>query len=74
MSIFYPFILLSHACGYFGEGDIVDELGWVKVEGMGKLNRNMYVIQAVGHSMEPIIQDKDLCIFRANLQVVGRGK
>lgn len=71
---FLPLYSIKAACGYFGEGDIVDELGWVKVEGMGKLNRNMYVIQAVGHSMEPIIQDKDLCIFRANPAGSRQGK
>lgn len=71
---FLPLYSIKAACGYFGEGDIVDELGWVKVEGMGKLNRNMYVVQAVGHSMEPIIQDKDLCVFRANPAGSRQGK
>lgn len=71
---FLPLYSIKAACGYFGEGEIVDELGWVKVEGMGKLNRNMYVVQAVGHSMEPIIQDKDLCVFRANPAGSRQGK
>lgn len=63
---FLPFYSIKAACGYFGEGESVDELGWIRVEGMGKLNRNMYVVQAVGHSMEPTIYDGDLCVFRAN--------
>lgn len=62
------------ACGYFGEGDIVDELGWMKVEGLGKLNRNMFIIQAVEHSMEPIIHDGDYCVFRANPAGSRQGK
>lgn len=71
---FLPLYSIKAACGYFGEGDTVDELGWVKVENMGKLNRNMYVVQAVGHSMEPIIQDKDLCVFRTNPAGSRQGK
>lgn len=71
---FLPLYSIKAACGYFGEGEIVDELGWVKVEGMGKLNRNMYVVQAVGHSMEPVIQNKDLCVFRANPAGSRQGK
>ncbi len=71
---FLPLYSIKAACGYFGDGEIVDELGWVKVEGMGKLNRNMYVIQAVGHSMEPDIQDRDMCVFRANPAGSRQGK
>lgn len=44
---------IKAACGYFGEGEQVSELGWIQVERLGKLNRNMYVVQAAGHSMEP---------------------
>lgn len=28
---FLPLYSIKAACGYFGEGDIVDELGWIKV-------------------------------------------
>lgn len=71
---FLPLYSIRAACGYFGEGDIVDELGWMKVEGLGKLNRNMFIIQAVGHSMEPIIHDGDYCVFRANPAGSRQGK
>ncbi len=50
----------------FCDGEDVGELGWIQVEGMGKLNRNMYVVRASGHSMEPRIHDGDYCVFRAN--------
>lgn len=66
---FLPVYTLKAACGAFGEWQVVDELGWVKVDGVGKLNRSMFVIQAIGKSMEPLIMDGDYCIFRAN--VVG---
>ena len=71
---FLPFYSIKAACGYFGEGEVVDELGWVRVEGLGKLNRNMFVVQATGHSMEPVIQDGDLCVFRANPAGSRQGK
>lgn len=66
---YLPLYSLKAACGAFGEWQVVDENGWVKVEGVGKLNRNMFVVKAVGHSMESRIKDGELCIFRAN--VVG---
>lgn len=66
---FLPLYSLKAACGAFGEGQYAEETGWVKVEGLGRLNRNMFVVQARGRSMEPRIPDGSLCVFRAN--VVG---
>lgn len=71
---FLPFYSIQAACGYFGEGEMVDEKGWMKVEGIGKLNRNMFIVQAVGHSMEPLIYDGDYCVFRANPAGSRQGK
>ena len=71
---FLPVFSLKAACGYFGEGEDVSELGWIQVEGMGQLNRNMFVVQAIGHSMEPKIHDGDFCVFRANPAGSRQGK
>lgn len=71
---FLPVYSIKAACGYFGEGEDVNELGWMQVEGMGKLNRNMFVVQASGHSMEPRINDGDFCVFRANPAGSRQGK
>lgn len=71
---FLPVYSIKAACGYFGEGEEVNELGWIRVEGVGKLNRNMYVVQASGHSMEPRINDGDFCVFRANPAGSRQGK
>ena len=71
---FLPLYSIKAACGYFGDGDNVEEEGWIRVENLGKLNRNMYVVQAVGDSMEPIIQDGDYCVFRANPAGSRQGK
>ena len=71
---FLPVYSIKAACGYFGEGEDVSELGWIQVEGVGKLNRNMFVVQASGHSMEPRINDGDFCVFRANPGGSRQGK
>lgn len=71
---FLPVYSIKAACGYFGEGDIVRELGWIQAEGIGKLNRNMFVVQASGHSMEPRIKDGDFCVFRTNPAGSRQGK
>ena len=71
---FLPVYSLKAACGYFGEGEEVEESGWVQVEGMGRLNRNMFVVKASGNSMEPRIHDGDLCVFRANPAGSREGK
>ena len=71
---FLPFYSVKAACGYFGDGEDVEESGWVLVEGMGKLNRNMFVVKASGNSMEPRIHDGDLCVFRANPAGSREGK
>ena len=71
---FLPVYSIKAACGYFGEGDDVSELGWIQAEGVGKLNRNMFVVQASGNSMEPRISDGDFCVFRANPAGSRQGK
>lgn len=71
---YLPVYSLKAACGYFGEGEEVNELGWIRAEGVGKLNRNMFVVQATGHSMETKINDGDYCVFRANPAGSRHGK
>lgn len=66
---YLPLYTLRAACSKFSEWQTVEEEGWIKVEGVGKLNKSMYVVRAKGNSMLPKIKDGDLCIFRAN--VVG---
>lgn len=46
----------------------------MKVEGLGRLNRNMFIVKAVGHSMEPRIHDGNYCVFRANPSGSRQGK
>ncbi len=71
---FLPVYSIKAACGYFGEGEEVSELGWIRAEGVGRLNRNMFVVQASGHSMEPRIKDGDFCVFNRNVAGSRQGK
>lgn len=71
---FLPLYSLKAACGYFGEGEMVEESGWVRVDSLGRLNRNMFVVRASGKSMEPRIHDGDYCVFRANPAGSREGK
>lgn len=66
---YLPFYTIKAACGKFGEGDEVEESGWVRADKVGKLNKNMFVVKASGHSMEPKISDGDYCVFQSH--VVG---
>lgn len=66
---FLPLYSLKAACGKFGSFENVEESGWIKVDTAMKLNKGMFVVKAVGNSMEPTIHDGDYCIFKAN--VVG---
>ena len=61
---FLPLYSLEAACGVLHEGKIVEPEGWVKAEGIGKLDNTMVVVHAEGNSMEPMIHDGDLCVVR----------
>ena len=71
---FLPLYSIKAACGYFGEGEEVSRLGWIRVEGIGQLNETMYVVQASGNSMEPRISDGDYCVFTSNTAGSRQGK
>jgi len=69
-----PVYSLKAAAGYFGGGEAVDPEGWIRVEGLGKLDKRMFVAQVVGKSMEPRIADGAYCVFRADVVGSREGK
>ena len=71
---YLPFYSLRAACGKFGDGETVECDGWVKVDGCGRLDEQMFVVRASGRSMEPKIHDGDLCVMRTNPQGTRQGK
>jgi SOS-response transcriptional repressor LexA len=58
-----PVYSLQAACGKFGAGEDVDCEGWVEVLGR-KLDDKLFIVQAIGKSMEPEIPENSYCIFR----------
>lgn len=54
---------LRAACGKFGEQEIVEPDGWVKVSGVKKRNEKLFVVRAEGNSMEPLIGNGIHCVF-----------
>jgi type III restriction enzyme len=69
-----PVYSLEAAAGYFGEGKLTELEGWIEAPGFGTLAENMFVAQARGRSMEPLISDGDYLVFRANLVGTRDGK
>lgn len=61
---YLPLYSLKAAAGYFGRGESVHALGWLKVS--GSLDPRMFVVQALGDSMQPKIEDGDYLIMRAD--------
>lgn len=67
-SRYLPLYSIKAACGpheyNFSEEGLDNDLGWIDAsEFRCRLNKNMFVVQAVGHSMEPKINDGDYCVF-----------
>lgn len=60
-----PLYTLRAACGYFGEGRLPEEEGWVDATGLGFTPdpKRHFAVHAKGDSMLPKIKDGDLCIF-----------
>jgi len=69
-----PLYSLSAACGKFGHGQEVREEGWIDVGTFHQLSEDMFVVRAIGNSMEPKIANGDYCIFRADQGGTRNGK
>ena len=59
----FPVYTVRAACGYFGNLEPVSMMGWMRVPGISRKDRTKFIVQAVGHSMEPRIHDGDYCLF-----------
>ncbi|MBO4251029.1 MAG: DUF2075 domain-containing protein [Paludibacteraceae bacterium] len=59
----FPVYTVRAACGYFGDMEPVSMLGWMRVPWNTRKDRNKFIVQAVGHSMESRIHDGDYCLF-----------
>lgn len=69
-----PLFSLKAAATRFGEESEIEESGWVKAPAGLRLSEGMFVAKVVGRSMEPLIPDGSLCIFRAPVIGSRQGK
>jgi len=62
---YIPLYTLRAACGYFEDGEVPEEEGWVDATGNGFTPdpKRHFVVHAKGDSMLPKIKDGDLCVF-----------
>lgn len=60
-----PLYTLRAACGYFDEGQLPEEEGWIDASGLGFTPdpKRHFAVHAKGDSMLPKIKDGDFCIF-----------
>jgi phage repressor protein C with HTH and peptisase S24 domain len=63
-----PLYTLRAAAGRFLDNEEIVAEGWVEApENMQALYPDMFVATVAGHSMEPVIPDGSLCVFRAGV-------
>ena len=62
---FIPLYTIRAACGYFREGRLPEEEGWIDASGLGFTPdpKRHFAVHAKGDSMLPKIKDGDICIF-----------
>ena len=62
---FIPLYTLRAACGYFDDGQLPEEEGWIDASGLGFAPdpKRHFAVHAKGDSMLPKIKDGDICIF-----------
>lgn len=62
-----PRYTLRAAAGRFLDNDEIEQEDWVETPEDLRLTPDMFIAQIVGHSMEPLIPDGCLCVFRAGV-------
>jgi SOS-response transcriptional repressor LexA len=69
-----PVFSCRAAAGKWGDQMPVEEEGWFEAPEDLRLTDDMFVAQVVGRSMEPLIADGSMCVFRANVVGSRSGK
>jgi phage repressor protein C with HTH and peptisase S24 domain len=69
-----PRYSLAVAAGPFLENRLVEEEGWEEVPPGLRLTREMFVAKILGQSMEPLIPDGSLCVFRRGVTGSRQGR
>jgi len=69
-----PRYSLAAAAGPFLENPEVEVEGWEETPGGLRLSEGMFVARVQGRSMEPLIADGSLCVFRKNVTGSRQGR
>ncbi len=69
-----PVYTCRAAAGRWGDQMPVEEAGWIETPPGLKLSQDLFVAQVVGRSMEPVIPDGSMCVFRAGVTGSRQGK
>ena len=69
-----PRYSLQVAAGPFLENREVGEIDWVETPEDLRVDKDMFVAQIAGRSMEPLIPDGSLCVFRRGVQGSREGR
>jgi len=69
-----PLYSLRAAASKFGQDMEVEEEDWIEAPEHLRLTKDMFVARVVGRSMEPVIRDGSLCVFRAGVVGSRQGK
>jgi phage repressor protein C with HTH and peptisase S24 domain len=69
-----PLYGLRAAATRFGEAADTEQEGWVRTPRDLRIGEDMFVARVVGRSMEPVIPDGSLCIFRSGVTGSRQGK
>jgi len=69
-----PRYSLRAAAGKFLENEEVSEQGWIETPENLRLEPDMFVAEIAGHSMEPLIPDGSLCVFRHGVAGSRQGR
>jgi hypothetical protein len=71
---YLPVYSLEAAVGYFGEGEPVESLGYVRAPRGLHVREGLFVVRIRGRSMEPRIPDGSYAVFRAPVVGSRQGK
>lgn len=69
-----PLYSMRAAATKFGEGMDAGEESWIRAPENLRLTTGMFVARVVGRSMEPMIPDGSLCVFRAGVSGSRKGR
>ena len=69
-----PLYALQAAAGSIGVAREVEPLGWLQLKVAPRNAAQMFVTQVTGHSMEPLIADGALCLFKRIAAAEAEGR